>query len=240
MKTLYALAAATFLACLAALPAHATITYTAVGTDVGYYDPSDPSLGYADQEAYYDGDISKTDLVEAGSSSLDGTAVFSDPSTVYFTGAINDGLATSAGDADNQSGFGPHNAYLPDAENITFNLTSAYDISRIQVISGYSGSFSAVDFTIWVTTTTDSTFTQIGPDVSNHAGFQSAETEVTDTTGTIASDVTAIRLDFAGGPVIREIDIFGNAASVPEPGTWALMLGGLVALFGLIRFTRKA
>lgn len=251
MKNTYLkVAAFSALACtLAFAPARATVGYTTAGTPVVY---ESDNITLADEEKTFDGDVSQTDLIEAGATSLASGPTYSDTTVVSATGGINDGLVTSFGEG-NQGNFGPHDTFLAAADTVTFDLTGPYDINQIQLISGYSGGFANQSFTLsFETTSSPNTFVpltgiitkngtaQIGDIFTNTDGFQAAETEITDTAGPIASDVTAIRFSFAaGGLILREVDIFGSPALVPEPSTWALMFAGLVCLLGVRRFARQ-
>jgi hypothetical protein len=175
------------------------------------------------------------------------------------TGGANDGAASSNGSLGNDYFANPF------PQTLTFNLNldpatggnlTGYNITSIQSIAGWENAgFAAQNFTLYVTTTTDPTFFQIGTtsfDNSSGAVFsspssnvpQSSETTLTDSTGTIASNVTALEFVYSapstsfGGTVVREIEVYGDAAPLPEPSTYALLLGGLGLL--LARFRRRS
>ena len=250
MKTLHAFAVVTALACLAALPAHATVTYTTAGTNTDTQYPG--ASGYASEaESTYDGDISSTDLINQGQDTYAGMSVNSDSYYPYGhsdEAGFNDGAATDYGDPGSGGAVSPHNVFVTSGGSVTFDLNtnaatpggdaSGFDITKVQVIGGYSGTFAQQNFDLSYTTTGGQTV-DLG-DFFNNAGGVATETEITDTTGTIASNVASLTFTFNNSPVVREIDVFGAAASVPEPSTLALMFGGLLTLLGLIRFTRKA
>lgn len=64
------------------------------------------------------------------------------------------------------------------------------------------------------------------------------ETEITDTTGILASGVKSIT--FNNSPVVREIDVFGFGSVVPEPSTYAMLVGGIGLLALTLRLRKRS
>jgi hypothetical protein len=80
------------------------------------------------------------------------------------------------------------------------------------------------------------TLTNLG--VSNVAALEFVLTPSTGTY-TVPGSLTASAADTQGGEVIREFQAFGTASvAVPEPSTFALLGGGLLAMVLFVR--RKA
>lgn len=128
---------------------------------------------------------------------------------------------------------------------VTYTLGTASDIGSIDVYGGWGdGGRDQQKYTISYSTAGDpGTFLSLTsvdftfPDPNNHPLV--SRVSFTDTTGTLAANVAAIRFDFghvehewAG---YTEIDVFAPAA-VPEPGTMALL--GL-ATIGMTALRRR-
>lgn len=195
-------------------------------------------------ENSFNSNISSTDLVQAGAASL-GSVTASRTPTFPVSG-VNDGSGAHSGGVSYWGGA------APAAVDLTFNLTGSatgYDISSVNSIFGWSDvryRHAAQNWELYVQTVSNATFTQIGSVHLNPWGAYdgaagSTQVTMTGSTGLLASGVTAIRFHLlpygalgdtgytAEVGVIRELDVFGqatgavNPASVPEPGTVALL-----------------
>jgi len=190
-------------------------------------------------------DIQTTDLVNSGQATLL-SASASLAVTGFNVSGLNDGIGDLLG--------GTHEAFWNVAPvDITFNLntnslsggsSTGYDISQIQSIMAWTGSnFCNQTYTISVEPVGSSSFTLIsgtftdpsyvhGNDLGQNKASKSI---VTDSTGTIASGVQAVRLTYSmsygdQGIVIQEIDVNGAATAIPEPTACALLAVGAVFL----------
>lgn len=135
------------------------------------------------------------------------------------------------------------------ALNTTIN-TAGYDITTINTYTGWSSYRVNQYYDIYYTTVDNASWTLLTSvtyqpyDFPNGApGNVSTWVNVTDTTGVLASGVNSLRFDMKVqtvgdapnlGASYREIDVFG-VASVPEPGTVALLAIGGLALVMLRR-----
>jgi hypothetical protein len=146
-------------------------------------------------------------------------------------------------------------------QTYVFNFTGSatgYDISKIQSVAGWSDSqLGDQDFDVFVKTVANPTFTQLGSDFSN-APFNQANTAqsvpnstmttITDTTGVVASGVTAIEFQListgfdettqngaAGGTLYRDVAVIGTPTAVPEPASASLLVGATGLLLSLRR-----
>ena len=197
----------------------------------------------------YNGDVSATDLVNAGRASL--ASVSDAPNGPYpgygfsITG-VNDGsgLANSA-----------NSVWYHPGTNLTFTLntnpatggsSTGYDITNVGVFAGWTdfAPFSDQTWDLQVTTTTNPVFTTLRsvnyvpyPDDSNTSAT-SSKVVLTDSTGKIATGVTAVQFvlyepTLSGstkyGTVYKEFDVYGTT-TVPEPSTLVLLAAGLVGL----------
>jgi hypothetical protein len=188
-------------------------------------------------------------LIQAGQSSLAGvTAPTSALNGTFSAAGLNDGsaagninktyyavIANSGGDI------------MPDT--ITFLLTGAYDISQIQVISGWSDHNLGEQIFDVSLAINNGAFNSIGIFTNNASvttggsAVGSWLTTLTDADGIIASAVTGIQFTFmnpdtsngngvvgnsqagggsSGGTLIQELQVFGAPTTVPEPSTLAL------------------
>jgi hypothetical protein len=195
-------------------------------------------------------------LIQAGQSSLASvTAPTSALNGTFSAAGLNDGSAAGNINATyyQVNGTSGSDGIMP--ATITFALTGGYDISKIQVISGWTDhNLGEQTFDVSLSIN-NGAYNSIGTFVNNSysapggsAPASSWMTTLTDNSGTIASDVTGIQFTFtnpdtsngagavgtsqagggsSGGTLIQELQVFGNLTSVPEPSTLALF--GLAA-----------
>ncbi len=171
---------------------------------------------------------SATDLINQGTptfqqQNVSGYTAFSGSST----DSLNDGL-TGAASTNPGTAFDPDGAWTSTFVLNTSINTLGYEISSVQTISGwidvrtnqaFSLSYSRYD--------NPGTFFSLGSYAyspisgGDPMGNYSARVTVSDSTGTLASNVGAIRVSIApgtgGGTVYREIDAAGSASTVLMP-----------------------
>ena len=203
-----------------------------------------------DNQAFFDSNISTTDLIEGGSATLSGSVIASGTPNFPASGA-NDGTANFVAGL---TYWGSDGTYT--SQTLTFNLAGSvggYDISTVNSIFGWPDSrsrFTGQQWKLSVTTVANPAFTQIY--AVNYQAFTGSEsaagsTQVTlsDSGGFIATGVTALRFEFFpyampgdfgySGEIgiIHELDVIGSITPVPEPSTMCLMSlgGGALLLF---------
>lgn len=183
-------------------------------------------------ETEYQNDVSATDLVNDGQSTLDSI----DRTAGYLFGpADNDGLHGGAGGTGNITFW--NNA--TGTKVITFDLDTSvnsdgYDITSLRTINAWSsnsGDLKNQHYTVAVSTVlggasfTDVTTVAYAPFPSTTVGGATKVDVTEDVTGILASGVDQIRFTYniqSAGPAIREIDVFGAptvAAPVYDIGT---------------------
>jgi hypothetical protein len=175
-------------------------------------------------------------LIQAGQSSLasaraDSTALGS----LFNTAGLNDGSASGNGNLTWYSGVGGNGTVMPNM--VTFQLTAGYNITNIQVISGWGDhNLGEQCFQVLLSIGGES-FTSIGTFTNNtsiapgNSGPGAWMTTVTGGTGGIATNVTGIEFIFlnpdtsngsghvgisqagggsTGGTLIHEVQVFGT------------------------------
>jgi hypothetical protein len=246
LRSLGVLCAALFLAQLSPL-AHAALLSPTTASD-------------GTSQSTYEGLISTGDLLHGltptYTEQADQVGGFS-----FSVNGINDGTATSGGGATDTyyqgaANFGAtHNLNLDPTVTYTFDTsvnTLGYNINSIQSIYGWQDnqSFSDQDYTITYTLVGSSTpvllgnvaFNPFNPATDQSGGAE--DSSWADLTNLGLSGVSSISFQFTpytspggreqGAQLIREIDVFGEATTVPEPATWAmLLLGGFAFLAAL-------
>lgn len=200
---------------------------------------TDPSQG-----AY---SVSSSDLINSNSLALLGSThtgytPFTFDGGTSTTAALNDGVQGVSYAAGN----GALSSGAFDIDGVwtsTFFLNAGYNLTEIDTIASWPAARASQAYTVSVRQVGNVTFTPVtvidflvNPD-------QSSKIVITDTGGTLAANVDAIRFDFtvasgaAPSPetVYRELDVFGTL--VPEPSSLSLLALGGAAL--LLRRLRK-
>lgn len=194
--------------------------------------------------------VSATDLINQGqptysSQSVSGFNAFTCcPPGPSDTAALNDGSAgtpsTSLGTAFDLDG----------TWTSTFNLdlstnTNGYDLTGVNTFSGWPDARTDQKYELlYSTASAPATFISLGTFSFGPGAGGSAEISLTDSTGTLATNVAAVRfniqapgLNAQDETVYREIDVTGNASPIPEPASLGLL--GLGAL-GILARRRRA
>jgi hypothetical protein len=214
-------------------------------------------------ETTFDSQISATDLINIGQasfvSSANTVAAVNMPGLEFGINGTNDGATASY--ATDQAGAVAKNSwylyadpsttltYTLNTDSLTGGSATGYDITGVNVFAGWRDAdlFESQKWTLRVATLANPTFADIqSVDYSAPGGSLSSKVSLTDSTGTIASGVTAIQLyvqvpskigNF--GIVFREIDVVGTA-SVPEPSTLGLLAAAMgIGGFAVARRRRR-
>ena len=138
---------------------------------------------------------------------------------------------------------------LDAAFDVSIN-TQGYNITEINTISGWAWDYVDQKYNLsYSTVTNPSSYISLGTFTLNDTSGRTAKSlkiALTDTSGTIATNVAKLRFDFqkAGGlynnpTAYTEIQAFGTPATqaVPEPSTYALFGIGAMAL--IVAYRRK-
>ncbi|MFA7345955.1 MAG: PEP-CTERM sorting domain-containing protein [Terrimicrobiaceae bacterium] len=217
-----------------------------VGTASAAIIQTDSYSGAGTSQTFYT--VSSTDLVNQGESTFlsqdttDFTSWSSDPASILNDGAAGPGIALDLADG---------------TWTTTFNLnlstnTLGYDITGVNTYAGWNDARVNQKYTLsYSTAAAPTTFLSLGTftfkPLPSNIGDASTRVSLTEgTTGVLATNVASIRFTFeeptdAGDrTVYREVDVLG-VASVPEPSTFAMLLGGIGMLVGLRRMgSRRA
>jgi hypothetical protein len=178
--------------------------------------------------------VSTTDLINQGRPSLGTvTPVNYTPYSTASISTLNDGTSGAWSNVDPQD-----TAVTTQSTDwsVIYNLIGSptgYSISQVNVFSLWSNDFTSQNYSIGISTVSNPTFVSLVPDVlasdSTNEFASAVESLVTDSSGTLASGVTAIELTFHATPqsfqgntptdqaAYREIDVLGSATAVPEP-----------------------
>jgi hypothetical protein len=186
----------------------------------------------------FDAGIDPLDLIDTGQPTLSGvTATANAYNNTYQVAGLHDGSAAATGNL----------AYwLNTTSIVTFTLdtgvnTQGYKITNITSVAGFgSGAGRYGNQTFDISYSTDGvnflplTSVSYQPYATNNTNAGSSKVTLTDTTGTLATNVKALRFSFLYSPtftetaVYREIDVIGVA--VPEPGCGVMLVTGLLGI----------
>ncbi len=187
--------------------------------------------GFVDYSTYA---VSNTDLLQTRLSS----AVFSG-GPLYDAEPFSQNLATltdgtfGSDGYDATSSVGLNNGTL----TFSFDLTASpagYTLTGINSYAmwgdaGRSGQGYTVEYSLASAPTTFLALATVEPFNIDDDGEVRTLIEITGGSGTLATNVAALRFTFDdyqnGGTAYREIDAFGSPTAVPEPGVAALVMG---------------
>ena len=152
------------------------------------------------------------------------------------TAALNDGIL-------GQDNINTDTAFDLDGTWVsTYLLNTAlhpggYDITENRTISGWAANRANQSFELlFATVDKPNDFVSYGTFSYSPNNTGSAMIDLTDSTGTIATGVAAVRFNVLNaGTVYREFDVFGQATPVPEPAS----LLTLLCAAGLLRPPRR-
>jgi hypothetical protein len=133
----------------------------------------------------------------------------------------------------------------------TMDNAQGYNITNIKTISGFSADWVNQHYTVsYSTVASPNDFISLGTYSVNTSQTVAAtptslQMSLTDSSGVIASNVACLKFDFLLAPwdaaqkgtAYREVEVYG--AAVPEPGTLALLAGGLIGLIAYAWRKRK-
>jgi len=189
--------------------------------------------------------ISTDDLINTGQSTFLSQDITGSANSTGVPSNLNNGSTGTA--TTHATAYWDHS----NVWSTTFNLdtssnTLGYDITEINTVAGWTNANVFQEYELFVSVVGDASFTSLGTvnmtfialDGLNH----STQAKWTDTTGTIATGVDAVRFVFADdiapiAAIYREIDVIG-AATVPEPSSMALVALSLVGMISLRKRNR--
>ena len=214
------------------LPSHAAVVVV-TETDVA---PSGPGHLTAYTPTFSVGGPSGSDLLE-GLSVTSSSGNFQLESSAGLTALTDGSVATYYSNAS-QTGDYPttHSAYATggNGAEAVYDLGASFDLAEIVIYGGWNdGGRDQQNLDILVSAD-NASFTSLGATLGGNSGAGdpiSHRNSITDDSGTLASGVRFIKLEFGsvenGYVGYTEIDVF----AVPEPSTTALLgLGGLALI----------
>lgn len=199
-------------------------------------------------DTQYDSEISSTDLINMGQPTLSGSPSSSvAPYGSYAVTGLNNGSANTS-DSSTFAFWSSPGSNPVVTVNLDTSDNQGYDIQSMTSIAGWSSAayrYAAQQYDVHYSVVGDPNFTPLTsvdyvPFTSTGAG--ASKVTISDTTGTLATNVDALRFTFYlienETAVWREIDVTG-IATVPEPGSAVALLSlGTVALLARRRFSK--
>ena len=197
------------------------LTATIIQTNYGTADGSVP--GFA---------VSTTDLLQTSLSSSSSTGTF------YGAGGSNlslfhDGVFTSGYGNASTTTMPQNGTTVTFAFNLTTN-TSGYSLSMIRSYAswgddGRDGQQYTVSYSTVSAPSTFLSLTTIARFDAGNNNTPSTMVQLTDSSGMLATNVAQLRFTFNAvdnnGTGYREFDVFGSASAIPEPSTYAAVVG---------------
>lgn len=193
-------------------------------------------------ETHFDSQISASDLINNGQPSFGSAANTAAPATSppFTIHGMNDGATASY--VNDEPGAVAKNTWYDQPTTLTFTLNvnaatggsaTGYTLSRVNVLAGWRDAdiFQGQKWTFRVATVANPTiFTDVkAVNYTPASGSRSSFVSLTDTTGSIASDIAAVQFDVQKisslGIVFREIDIMGAPSG---PDQTAPVIAGLM------------
>jgi hypothetical protein len=224
--------------------AHAQIINTVTEFDGAENGNSDPTAG----------------SVIVASPNLVNAATLSETNFQSYSGsniaALQDGVLGASGNDPGATAVDTDDTWTLTVDLNTRSSPLGFTLTNITLISGWTSDFVNQNYTLAYSTAAAPTdFISLGSYSAQTTETQGSnfpavtlQTSLATAAGTIATNVADLQFTFNGEPgpagsnlgSYREVEAFG-AASVPEPTTWAMLLGGAALLFGVRRFrTRTA
>jgi hypothetical protein len=222
-----------------------TVTYNPVLINQAQ-DTSATDLANSDQSSFGSWTIEQGSIASGGNTPSGTTAVLSDGGFGFFNGNANN--------YNFSGGFRPlTNSNVNLTTVILLTLTGGYDLTGITTVSGSADAgFYATrqNYKLEVAQVGSAVFTTLVSSLDQNEANNAAAEEryrtvsvATSFTGADALNIDRIRFTFLAGPgdngkLYREIDVFGSAAAaIPEPSTYAALLG--LAGFALAASRRR-
>lgn len=196
-----------------AAPAHA-VSFSSVGAVSTSSGPKDPGIG-----------ASETVLADFDSASHSGVTVTVTGSAGFYSGSYSGLAAAPAGDSSRYLALGTGGM-----------ATVMFNSLNLRSLSVYLGSIDSYNTIEVLNRAGDIVQTWSGNDLPPHNGswFDSATNRRLSIAFDRSDDVGALRFKSSG--VAFEFDtLAGTIAGVPEPASWALMIGGFGLVGGAMR-----
>ena len=203
--------------------------------------------------------LSSTDLLQTNLASVSRTGAAGSGNTYFYRedsgytvtlSRLSDGTLGSFG----SSGLGGDGNYtvMPNNVTITFAFdtsinTNGYSLSAIRTFASWDTGRDGQSYTVKYATVSDPTNYLTLHSLTAYNPTSSSNTitavELTASLGSLATNVASLQFVFSGfengGTAYREFDVIGSAtAAIPEPSTYAAILGAL-ALAGTAILRRR-
>lgn len=188
--------------------------------------------------------VSSTDLLQTNLASVSGSGTYNshcDDLSLLHNGEFN------AGYGDSRTVVQPNVATLTFNFDLTTN-TAGYSLTSIRTYASWGDSGrDGQDYVVYYSTVSAPTdFIQL-VDVNRFDAVADDETpstmiQLTDSGGMLATNVASLRFAFSGvengGTGYSEFDVEGSASAIPEPSTYAAIVGA--AMMGFTVWRRRA